>query len=75
MNFMYFERKERYFALRLYTDLLGDWVVERINGKKRSRLGGIRRDICLDRLSATAHLLELAKYRVQNRHYQLIVER
>lgn len=70
----HFERKERYFVLRLYSDLLGDWIVERINGRKHTKLGGVRRDICPDRPSAVAHLLDLARHRIERRHYLLVEE-
>lgn len=38
----FFIKDTRYYQITLARDLLGDWVVTRINGRRGSRLGRIR---------------------------------
>jgi hypothetical protein len=40
-----FEKGSRYYQLTLLKDLLGDWVVMRVNGQMSSRLGGMRQSV------------------------------
>ncbi len=40
------ERDSRYYELRVQQDLLGDWLLTRVWGRKDSALGQIRHEVC-----------------------------
>ena len=69
-----FEKESRYYTLRLYQDLLGDWVVERTYGSKYTRQSQAKWDICVSRRIARQHFMQLARYRLNQRHYQRVAD-
>jgi len=40
------ERDTRYYELRLERDLLGDWVLVRVWGRRGSAMGQVRKAVC-----------------------------
>ena len=70
----YFEKGTRFYVLILRCDLLGDWVVLRINGGKRTKLCKMRTDVCENHEAALKHFDKLFKYRVNARKYTHISE-
>lgn len=67
-----FEKGNRYYVLRLYRDLLGDWVVERMYGNKYTYQSQVKREIFTSHRVARRHFMKLARYRLDKRHYQRI---
>jgi predicted DNA-binding WGR domain protein len=65
------EKDTRYYELRVQQDLLGDWLLTRIWGRKDSALGQLRHDVCADQLEANARYAA-AEVRRQRRGYSLI---
>ena len=67
-----FEKDNRYYTLRLYRDLMGNWIVERIYGSKQTRQSQVKCDLCSSRLTARQHFIKLARFRINQRHYQRV---
>ena len=72
MRRSYYEKGLRYYTLLLQRDLLGDWVVIRVNGRKKSKLGRMRTDVCQSYDDALQHYEKLCTHRINARHYYLI---
>lgn len=69
-----FEKKNRYYTLRLYCDLMGQWVVERLYGSKQTRQCRVKYDVCISRGAARQQFIKLARYRLEQRHYRRITD-
>lgn len=66
------ERDTRYYELRLQQDLWGDWVLQRVWGRKDTALGQIRQDICASHAAGEA-LFDAARTVRAKRRYREIV--
>lgn len=67
-----FEKGSRYYLLILEKDLLGDWVIIKVNGRKNSGLGAVRHKAFNSKEEAVRAFLELMNYRVRKRHYHKV---
>ena len=67
-----FEKENRYYTLRVYQDLLGDWIVERSYGSKQTRHSQVRCDVCAGRRAARQHFIQVARFRIHRRHYERV---
>lgn len=58
--------KRRYYAVRVYCDLLGDWVLIREWGSLDSNRGGSKTELLESESEAVAKLAEIGKRRLAN---------
>ena len=67
-----FEKDTRYYQLTLLKDLLGDWVVMRVNGQIGSQLGGMRQKVLSTAEDAHNEFKKQHDYRVKSRQYHCV---
>ena len=65
---MRFKKESRYYVLRLEQDLLGDWVIQAINGRIKSKLGQSRTHAYDNYQNAFEGLCLLVKIRCQRKY-------
>jgi hypothetical protein len=56
-------------TLRLEQDLLGDWILLRANGRIKTRLGRIRKELYNSYAEGKQRFVELSAYRIKRRKY------
>ncbi len=70
-KYLRFEKGSRYYSLILDKDLLGDWVITKVNGRINSRLGQIKHECCFSYKHAVSRFQELVWHRQFKREYRL----
>ena len=64
-----FERGTRYYMLSLLQNLWGEWEIQKVNGRIRSRQRKARYEPCESYEDGMRLLKEYRNYRVMKRHY------
>ena len=67
----YFERGTRYYYFVLEKDLLGDWVITRVNGSLGKRLGQVRYLAQPSYESGAACFIAMTKQRVKRNYHRV----
>jgi hypothetical protein len=68
---MRFETKYRRYAIRVYRDLFGDWIVCRTYGGKQNNLGGMEVTPYRSEGDAIRAMTALAVQRVRRKYQQM----
>lgn len=71
MTQLRWETDSRYYAARIYPDLLGDWVVERAWGGLKNNLGNVMQEVVPNYSAAMGKLTTLLAER-NARNYVLV---
>lgn len=64
-----FEKGTRFYTIILHQDLLGDWIITRVNGRVGSRLGQVRHEVHHDFKASISRYDALCHYRQDKRDY------
>lgn len=67
-----FERDTRYYTLLLEQDLWENWLVTRINGRRGTLLGQIRKEVYAGYKEASARFEALCSFRQKRRKYNKV---
>lgn len=68
------ETTSRYYVVRLYQDLFGDWIVESVWGGLHNKLGNRQQQVLASYQDALALLLQINRQR-HARHYGIVASR
>lgn len=68
------ETKRRYYAARVYRDLLGDWIVESSWGGLQNKLGNSQQQVVPSYPAAVGAMVQIHKQR-RARHYGIVASR
>ena len=68
------ETQHRYYAVRIYQDLFGDWIIESAWGGLHNNLGNWKRHMLPSYQEAINTLLRINKQR-HARHYGIVASR